>query len=228
MKIKKMTYSRVLLLLISAVVYSSCEQYIDIDEYVYDKTTIDTIFVSKTKTFEYIIGTAALLKNESNFVGDWDYRADFPSGMGSDEAIQPWVNWDHAGSCLVVDQVTPRDTKNVNPWPDYYKGIRKANIILARIDGNPELTDAELRDYKGLAHFLRAYFYYSLVRLYGPVPILPDEPFDTDASVESTSYERSSYDDCVEYICANMEQAAQLLPRDRGIAYQYMPTKGAA
>lgn len=228
MKIKKWTFIIVILMLLSTITFNSCEDYIDIDEYVYDKATIDTIFMSKTRTLEYIIGTSALLKNESNFVGDWDYRADFPSGMGSDEAIQPWVNWDHAGSCLVVDQVTPRNTQNVNPWPDYYKGIRKANIILARVDGNPELSDAELRDYKGLAHFLRAYFYYSLVRLYGPVPILPDEPFDTDATVESTSYERSSYDDCVEYICANLEQAVQLLPRDRGIAYQYMPTRGAA
>lgn len=220
--------SCLLLLFISSITFTSCEDFIDIDEYVYDKATIDTVFQSKTRTLEYIIGTAGLLKNESNFVGDWDYRADFPSGMGTDEAIQPWINWDHAGSCLVVDQVTPRDTKNVNPWPDYYKGIRKANIILERIDENPELTDAELRDYKGLAYFLRAYFYYSLVRLYGPVPILPDIAFDTDASAESVSYERSTYDDCVEYICSNLEQAAQMLPRDRSIAYQYMPTRGAA
>ncbi len=229
MKIKKRIYSQAIITLLSSLfILSSCENYIDIDKYVYDKMTIDTIFVTKTKTFEYIIGTVALLKNESNFVGDWDYRADFPSGMGSDEAIQPWVNWDHAGSCLVVDQVTARDTKNVNPWPDYYKGIRKANIILDRIDENPELTESELRDYKGLAHFLRAYFYYSLVRLYGPVPILPDEPFDTDAPAEAASYERSSFDECVEYICANLEQAAEMLPHDRAIAYQYLPTKGAA
>lgn len=228
MKIINWTFSRGLLALLSVIVFTSCEKYIDIDKYVYDKTTIDTIFVSKTKTFEYINGTANILINESNFVGDWDARAPFPSGMATDEAIQPWVNGDHAGSCLVVDQVTPRDTKNVNPWPTYYKGIRKANIILARIDGNKELTDSEMRDYKGLAYFLRAYFYYSLVRLYGPVPILPDTPFDTDASVAETSFERSSYDDCVEYICANMEKAAEMLPRDRAIAFQYMPTKGAA
>ena len=46
-----------------------------------------------------------------------------------------------------------------------YKGIRKANI-LARIDENPELTDSELRDYKGLAHF---YVHILLLfgRLYG-------------------------------------------------------------
>ncbi len=223
------TYSRGLLaLLLSVIVFTSCEKYIDIDKYVYDKTTIDSIFVSKTKTFEYINGTAEYLKNESNFVGDWDNKAPFPSGMGSDEAIQPWVNSDHAGSCLVVDQVTAKDTKSANPWPDYYKGIRKANIILDRIDGNPELTESEMREYKGLGYFLRAYFYYSLVRMYGPVPVLPDEPFDSDASVESASYERSSYDDCVEYICTNMEQAAELLPLTWAKAYQYLPTKGAA
>ncbi len=229
MKIINWIYNRGFLALVfGLLVFTSCEKYIDIDKYVYDKTTIDSIFFSKTKTFEYINGAAELLKNESNFVGDWDGKADFPTGMGADEAIQPWVNADHPGSCLVVDQVSPRDTKNVNPWPDYYKGIRKANIILSRIDANPELTDSEMRDYKGLAYFLRAYFYYGLVRLYGPVPILPDEPFDTDASVQETSFERSSYDDCVEYICENMEMAAQLLPRDREIAYQFMPTKGAA
>jgi hypothetical protein len=230
MKIKNWTYSRgiLFLLLLSVITFTSCEDYIDIDEYVYDKMTIDSIFVSKTKTFQYINGTAEILKNESNFVGDWDNRADFPSGIGTDEAIQPWVNADHPGSCLVVDQITPRDTKNVNPWPDYYKGIRKANIILDRIGENPELTESEMRDYKGLAYFLRAYFYYSLVRLYGPVPILPDKPFDTDATVEEVSYERSSYDDCVEYICNNFEQAVELLPRDRAVAYQYLPTKGAA
>lgn len=229
MKILSLTFSRcVLALLFSALLFSSCEKYIDIDKYVYDKTTIDTIFLSKARTLEYINGTAAYLKNESNFVGDWDARTPFPSGMGSDEAIQPWVNGDHPGSCLIVDQVTPRDTKNVNPWPDYYRGIRKANIILQKIDVNPELTESEMRDYKGLAYFLRAYFYYSLVRLYGPVPIVPDTPFDTDATVEESSFERSSYDECVEYICANMEKAAELLPRDRNIAFQYMPTKGAA
>ena len=57
---------------------------------------------------------------------------------------------------------------------------------------------------------------------------MPDEPFDTDAPSSAVSFERSSFDDCVEYICDNLEQAAQLLPRDRAIAYQYLPTKGAA
>lgn len=217
-------------LLLCMYVFSSCEKYIDIDEYVYDKMTIDSIFVSKTRTLEYINGTAAYLKNESNYIGDWrdEDKAWAPSGMGSDEAIQPWIDDNHPGSKLVVDAITPRNTANVNPWPDYYKGIRKANIILTRIKENKELTDSELRDYTGLAHFLRAYFYYGLVRVYGPVPILPDTPFDTDESVQNVSFERSSYDDCINYIFADLDKAAQMLPTDREIVFQNMPTKGAA
>jgi hypothetical protein len=231
MKMKSWTYNLVfLVLLLCTLAFTSCEKFIDIDKYVYDKMTIDSIFLSKTKTLQYISGTAAYLKNESNFVGDWpvESKPASPSGMGSDEAIQPWVNDDHPGSKLVVDAITPRNTANVNPWPDYYKGIRKANIILARIGENKELTESEINDYTGLAYFLRAYFYYSLVRLYGPVPILPDAAFDTDEPVKNASFERSTFDACVEYINADLEKAAHMLPRDREIAYQYLPTRGAA
>lgn len=210
--------------------FTSCEDYIDIDEYVYDKMTIDSVFISKTRTFEYINGTAEYLKNESNFIGDWydGAKPSSPSGLATDEALQPWVDDNHPGTKLMVDAITPRNTANVNPWPDYYKGIRKANIILDRIDENDELTESELREYKGLAYFLRGYFYYELVRLYGPVPILPDTPFDTDESVENVSFERSSFDDCVEYICSDMQAAADRLPLKRELEYMFMPTSGAA
>ena len=230
MKMINWMFSRGLLLLLLLALATSCEKYIDIDQYVYDKMTIDSIFTSRTRTFGYINATAGYLKNESNFIGDWqaDAKTASPSGLGSDEAIQPWVDDNHPGTKLVVDQITPRNTANVNPWPDYYKGIRKANIILQRIGGNEELTESERRDYTGLAHFLRGHFYYSLVRLYGPVPILPNTPFDTDESVNNVSFERAPFDDCIEYICADLEKAAELLPRDREVAFQYLPTKGAA
>jgi len=231
MKIINWIYSRgFLALLFTGLAFTSCEKFIDIDKYVYDKMTLDSMFTTRTRTLQYINGTAAYLKDESRHIGDWyaDSKTSSPSGMGADEAIQPWINDDHPGSKLVVDGITPQSTAGVNPWPDFYKGIRKANIILERIGGNKELTESEMNDYTGLAYFMRAYFYYSLVRLYGPVPILPNTAFESDASVESVSYERSTYDDCIEYICADLEQAAKKLPRARQFVYQEMPPKGAA
>lgn len=205
--------------------FSSCENYLDIDKYVYDQTTIDSIFLSKSRTEQYINGAAALLFDESLLTGsDWGGRVTLPSGSGADEAIIPFML---NGNTILYDQITESNTR-INPWSTCYKGIRKANIILANIHKNQEITEMESRDFRGRAYFLRAYFYFYLVRLYGPVPILPDVAFDTDVDVAKASFERSPYDQCVEKICADFEEASALLPLERIEAEQYMPTKGAA
>lgn len=210
--------------LVGTASFSSCESFLDIDKYVYDQVTIDSVFGSKERLLQYINGAASYLPDESRL---WSVSAYSPSGY-ADEAIAAWVDYNHRGMFLLVDQVTPRDTKAFNPWENYYRAIRKTNILLERIPECKELTDLERRDYTGRAYFLRAYFYYSLMRLYGPVPILPDQAFDTDTPAEQVSYERSSYDDCVEYVCANFEKAADFLPVEREESFQYVPTRGAA
>src|SRR5690606_20677979 len=142
MKLVKNIHQTLTLLVASGIlVFSSCEKYIDIDEYVYDKMTIDSIFASKSRILEYINGTASLLKDEQKLGGDWVIHPRVPSCMGSDEAIQPWIDDNPPGSASVVDAIDPRNTRAINPWPDSYKGIRKANIILSRIGENKELTD---------------------------------------------------------------------------------------
>lgn len=214
--------------LVCALACTSCESYLDIDKYVYDKMTIDSIFTNRTRILQYIQGTSALLPDESQLIGDWNYRSKSPSGLSTDEAILPWADNFHGGTQLYVDGITPKYTADINPWPGYYKGIRKANIILAKIGGNSDLTESDRQDYTGQAYFLRAYFYYSLVRVYGPVPILPETAFDTDATVDAVSFPRNSWDECVEYICNDMEKAAKLLPANRSVSYPFLPTKGAA
>ncbi|MDR3250738.1 MAG: RagB/SusD family nutrient uptake outer membrane protein, partial [Tannerella sp.] len=104
--------------------FGSCEDFIDIEEYVYDKMTIDSVFISKERTLQYINGTAEYLLDESKLVTG----ASYPSGLATDEAFAPWVDWNHRAMYLTVDQVTPRDTKGFNPWGTFYRGIRKANI----------------------------------------------------------------------------------------------------
>ena len=67
----------------------------------------------------------------------------------------------------------------------------------------------------GRCYFLRAYFYYKLVEAYGPVPIVPETAYDVDASAESMSLERETYENCINYICENFEKAYEYLPSSR-------------
>ena len=205
--------------------FASCESFLNIDEYINDQVTIDSVFVSKKRVLQYINGAASFLPDESKIFSSGSYS---PSGLAADEAIVPWADWNHRGSYLMVDEVSVNDVKGYDNWENLFKGIRKANILIQRIPECRELSDLEQRDYMGRAYFLRAYFYYNLMRLYGPVLILPDEAFASDTQANDASYERSSYDDCVEYVCSNFEKAAELLPAQREKAFMYLPTKGAA
>lgn len=56
----------------SSFIFGSCEKYLDIEKYVYDQTTLDSIFLSRSRTEEYINGATALLPDESKQTGnDW-------------------------------------------------------------------------------------------------------------------------------------------------------------
>lgn len=205
-----------------STIFTSCESYLDIDEYIYDRTTIDSVFVSKLKLIEYMNGTTAFLPAEGMLYRD---ETDSPGAAASDEFI---FSWKSSTMRFLLNEITPESYEFSGTWSKMYKGIRKANIILERINECKDLTDFERRDYMGRAYFLRAYFYYTLLRHYGPVPILPDKAFDTDEAASNVAQERNTWDECVEYICQNMEQAANYLPAQRERAFEYVPTKGGA
>ena len=105
----------------------------------------------------------------------------------------------------------------------YYTQIRKVNNLLDHKDqltGDEEQIDKVL----GQAIFLRAYFYFYLVRAYGGVPIITHaQTLDEDVAVS-----RSSYEECVEFIADEMDKAADLLPLEWDGANVGRPTQGTA
>lgn len=58
-------------------------------------------------------------------------------------------------------------------WVSSYRGIANANLAIAKIPGIA--MDETLKNrYLGEARFLRAYYYYNLVRLFGKVPLIAE------------------------------------------------------
>ncbi len=92
-------------------------------------------------------------------------------------------------------------------WGTMYLAIRQANIALANLP-TATFADTELRDRLiGEAYFLRAYYYHQLVRYYGGVPLI-DRPYGLN---EDYSVARSSYEECVNFIIADLDKAIELL-----------------
>jgi hypothetical protein len=92
-------------------------------------------------------------------------------------------------------------------WDPMYQAIRKANIAIDRLPTST-FNDNALRDkLLGEAHFLRAYYYHQLLRFYGGVPII-DKPYGLN---EDYTIARNTFAECVTFISADLDKAAQLL-----------------
>ena len=96
-------------------------------------------------------------------------------------------------------------------WSDPYLVIRRVNILLSGIDVvpfNTTYTDAlgntrRLNDsMKAEARFLRAYFYFELVKRYGGVPIIGDKVYELNENIELP---RSTFEQCIKYIVSELD-----------------------
>lgn len=109
-------------------------------------------------------------------------------------------------------------TGTVNPstvssdvWSTCYTNIRRVNVFLQNVDNSPMLESAKTL-YKGEARFLRAWYYFVMLRHYGGVPLLGDNVY-TDK--DEIPMKRDTYADVVDYITSECEAAAQMLPTRR-------------
>lgn len=109
-----------------------------------------------------------------------------------------------------------------------YEAVRKASTFIDNVDRCGELTEVEKADMKGQMRFIRAYAYWSLIRHFGPVPLIPEHGLDVSLSYEELSLTRASLDEIVAFIDQDLVVAARSLPMVRTVNNMGRPTRGAA
>ena len=206
----------------SLMMFTSCN-YLDVSDYFEDMVNLDSVFQSKDYVEKYLWGAAALLPDESNIFENSYY----PAILGSDEGFTMWEST-YVSQRFPIDEITADNLGSMNIWPNMYKVIRKANTIFARINECEELTAQDKREIVGYAHFMRGYAYYFLLLNYGPILIAGDEVYETSLGSEAYQKSRSTYDESVEYICNELEMAANYIPPTVPINVFGRPTKAAA
>ncbi|OAV42676.1 RagB/SusD family nutrient uptake outer membrane protein [Lewinella sp. 4G2] len=101
---------------------------------------------------------------------------------------------------------TASNTAPASVWSGYYDGVFRANLAIERIPEVPEM-DEELRERLiAEARVLRGYFYFTLVRWFGEVPLVL-EPFPASFAIP-----RSGVDAVYDQIVADLEAGAAVLP----------------
>ncbi|MGX5817702.1 RagB/SusD family nutrient uptake outer membrane protein [Chitinophaga lutea] len=202
-----------LLLLAGVTVLPACNKDF-LDQVPDDRITIDQVFARRKYTEAYLANIYGYVPNDAyrntspweGMSDDADITYDRP-GSGYDTYPANLGNWNAASNYF-------------NYWTSFYRGIRSATYFMNRVDENVEIkalpNGADLiAQYKAEARALRAYFYYNIIRQYGPCILLGDTPIagDLAPSAEEMQLPRNSFDECVDYIVSELDEAAEFLPK---------------
>jgi hypothetical protein len=193
------------ILVVVTIFSQGCKKYLD--QVPNDRETIDQVFQKEGPSEQY-------LANVYNYVDDESDQWNANPWLGNaDEVDVTWSKYTihdlNIGNISAGNAIFDR-------WQYYYQGIRSATYFINHIGGNAEilaLHGQQLIDqYTAEARFLRAYYYFLLMRQYGPVVLIGDTEIPVDATADALQLPRSSYDDCVNYVSSELDKAAAVLP----------------
>lgn len=133
----------------------------------------------------------------------------------SDEAVPVRYTGPQNDAILMASGALSASSTNVskqvqvlNNWKTPWENIRRANVFLLNIDRSPLSAGLKTR-LKAETRFLRAWYYFQLVKVYGGVPLIGDATFGNSDNIDMP---RANYSDCVDYILKECEAAAADLP----------------
>jgi hypothetical protein len=192
----------------------SCEDYLDV---VPDNVaTLDYAFRDKVGAEKYLFTCYGYMPHIGRPPVD-------PSIMGGDEiwshedANYYWVTGDFYAFHLKQGKQNT-DEPLLDYWNGYYAGrpmftaIRDCNIFLENI-GNvgTDLRNIERIRWIAEVKFLKAYYHYYLLRMYGPIPLIK-ENLPVSSGINEVRIYREPFDDCVNYIVQLINEAVPDLP----------------
>jgi starch-binding outer membrane protein, SusD/RagB family len=209
----------ILLILFLFAGITSCKKYLDV---VPDNVaTIDHVFKLRNEAEKYLFTLYAYMPKG----GDGWYN---PGFMGGDEIWLPETAQDHWHPIFrIARSEQNKDEPLFDEWAGTRKGnfktydtlkiwwgINHCNIFLENLHDLskvPDLSLAERERWIGEAEFLKAYYHFYMLRMYGPIPIR-DKSINIDADIASNYTRRMPVDSCANYISNLLDSAYQKLP----------------
>lgn len=202
--------------IVAGGMFSSCADYLDVDKYFYDQLSIDSAFSKRKYVDGWLSNAFELIQyiTEGEGMRRW-MSDDIVKYEGRD-----YQNGNYSA--------TTNNGDSENLLYKAYEAVRKASTFIDNVDRCGELTEVEKADMKGQMRFIRAYAYWSLIRHFGPVPLIPEHGLDVSLSYEELSLPRASLDEIVAFIDQDLVVAARSLPMVRTVNNMGRPTRGAA
>ena len=215
---------KVVSVMIAVSSITSCD-YLSIQDYIDNDLAMDTIFINARNIEAFMWAVTTYLPDE----GEIWCRNYTPGPMATDEGISLFATTDHLGMAYITGVLNADNLGALDNYQTWYRVVRQCNIILSRMNECRDCLRADRERIMGYTLFFRAYAYYLLVSHYGPVLLLGDEVLNNNEDAAYYDRPRNLYDECIDYVCSQFEEAARYLPlKHPSIADFGLPTRGAA
>lgn len=188
-----------IIVLLGITVFTSCKKYLDVVPD--DVPTLDNAFATRMESQKYLFTCYSYMPRNGDLGDD-------PGMVGGDEL---WRFATEGGYFNVA-----RGYQNVvdpygDRWGQYFRAIRDCNIFLDNINRTPDVEEPERRRWIAEVKFLKAYYNFYLVKMYGPIPLMKENlPIDADESNVRVS--RAPLDSCFNYIIELINESVPNLP----------------
>lgn len=190
---KKLIY----ILLASLMILPGCADYLD--QSPEELNSLDKVFASANQVRKWHAHMFSTNNDNGFMVQEMMYCGQIPMIWCTDEAAytqEPYVrNWSEGR--MSPDNYYGYTGYNLYFFERFYRGIRHCNIFMENLEQCSEMGELEKRQYYAEARFMRAYYHWMLVRLYGPVPI-SDKSRGGDEIAKPQA--RNTFAECIEWI----------------------------
>lgn len=198
------------------LLFTSCKKYLNVVPD--DVATLSSAFGNANETQAYLFGCYSTLQAMSDvranagFTTSGEIIFPFPltdqttlGGQGGDAGFQLLRGTQNSANPIL------------NNWDGYnlgqnlWQAIRRCNTLLDNINLPADLAPYNKTRWIAEAKFLKAYFHYWLIRMYGPIPIV-DVSLPVNASSDAVKVKQQSVDSCFNYVVGLLDQAIPDLP----------------
>ena len=195
-----------------------------VELYPLDQASVENSFNTPEDANLAVMGIYDALQS-GNYPRDMAYLTELVSDNAT---IQP-TRFGDAGKVdlreVELFQFTDENGYLQERWSALYQGIARANLLLVKIENIDFKDDALKNQYIGEAKFLRALFYFDLVRFFGDVPVSLTEIRSTQ---EAFALQRLPEGEVFQTISNDLIEASTLLPVSYSNSDVGRITKGAA
>lgn len=186
------------IVVLMALVTTSCKK--EIEKVPFERNDLDNIFdVSDSNADQakkYLYGIYTYLPEiYGRFDGGFLESA-------TDDGV--YINFDNATGSFRQNWVSSRSVFEGTVWAQNYEGIRRANVFLTNIDKVPVRPAVLKPQMKAEARFLRAYFYFELLKRWGGVPVVNDAIYEFDSKIDIP---RKTAGETFDYIISELDAA---------------------